>query len=135
MIKKEFPPNYRDILDTFGDTLSEAIFCYGEHIYNPHGRNVTPDLEAHEEAHMKQQGDNPKLWWDRYLTDKDFRLKQEIEAYGTQYAFVKNKGKMPNRLLSWGLDNMAVSLASETYGNIINFQEARSKIRNFAKNL
>lgn len=38
----------------------------------------------HEKVHFRQQNEYPgglAIWWDRYLTDTDFRADQEAEAY------------------------------------------------------
>jgi len=134
-IIKEYPPNMGDIRRTFiAVDNHKPIFAYGNIIYNPHDVKITPDLEAHEQVHCDQQGDYPDVWWFRYLSDRDFRFEQELEAYGTQYAFVK-KHINNSKLLDWGLDKMAEALSGELYGNLIGYGEARSKIRNFAKNL
>ena len=132
-ILTEFPPNYREIVDTFdGVEKGEPIFCYGDTIYNPHKKNITKDLEVHEAVHMKQQGDAPELWWYNYLRDPEFRLSQEIEAYGEQYKFIKEAG-MKGSLLRWALDNMATALSGNIYGNLLSRGEANSKIRNYGK--
>lgn len=132
-IVNDYPPNYRAIVDALGEQPS-AFFCYGDTIYNPSGREVPLDIEKHEEVHMKQQGDNPELWWFRYLSEPDFRFEQELEAYGTQYAIAK-QAVGGGKLLEWALDNMSEAFASESYGSLISFAEARSKIRNFAKSV
>lgn len=129
-ISRELPPNYRTITDSLGD-VGKALFCYGDTIYNPFNRTITPDLEIHEEVHSKQMGDNPDVWWYNYLTDSDFRLTQELQAYATQYAFVKNI--IRGQLLSWSLKKMAEALSSKAYGNLLSLGEAETKIKNYAK--
>ncbi len=130
-IVNDYPPNYRQIVDALGDQ-PEALFCYGDTIYNPRGGDVPPDIEKHEEVHMKQQGSNPDLWYHRYLSSPEFRLEQELEAYGTQYAFAKAALK-GGKLLEWALENMAKALSGGAYGGLLTFAEAKSKIRNYAK--
>lgn len=129
----EFPPNWVDIKNKLGlDEKTKAIFCYGDTIYNVR-EELSKDLIAHELAHSKQQGSNPAVWWFKYLDDKEFRLKEEIEAYGTQYALIAKhlKGKW----LKYGLEQMSRALSGEEYGGIISYGEAVSKIRNKAKEL
>ncbi len=133
-IVNEFPPNFTNIEFVFPNLREhKPIFAYGDTIYNPYEIEVGKDLEIHEEVHSKQQGDDPETWWNKYLTDTEFRLSQEIEAYGTQYAFAK---KYVNRKLSdWLKDKLAKALSGKLYGELLSFQEAESKIRNYAKNI
>lgn len=146
-ISNNHPPLYEAILLAFPavEEQKTSIFCHGDTIYNPFQREITPDLEVHEAVHMEQQGNDPAGWWQLYLTDQDFRLEQEIAAYGAQFAFAKKsieaadekahkEGKMlivgKTKLLDYALDEMAGALSGPTYGNTISFAEARSKIRN-----
>lgn len=131
-IVKGFPPNY-EIITLALNPNKDTIFCYGDTIYNPTGRKLTPDIEHHESIHSKQQGGDPESWWNRYISNKNFRLLEEIEAYGEQYIFAKEHG-VKGRLLEWALDKMAESLSSEVYGNLISYGSAKSKIRNYGKN-
>ena len=94
IIYGQFPPNYGELIEYFDANVLEekkAIFCYGKSIYSPFNRKVTPDVEIHEEVHSKQQEacGNPEMWYYKYINDPEFRLEQEVEAYGTQYAFIK----------------------------------------------
>ena len=137
-VKKETPPNYIAIAKVFPNLeLSTTLFCYGDTIYNPGGKDITPDLEIHEDTHRKQQGLTPDLWWDKYLEDPQFRLSQEIEAYGAQYNFACkaiDEIRGTNRMKKWALEGMAKALSNSMYGNIITMAEAESKIRNYGKN-
>jgi hypothetical protein len=133
-IKKEYPPNYKDIVDKLGTPPDYVIYCYGDTIYNPSGKEITPDFEIHEEVHSKQQGGAPELWWDKYLTDSEFRLNQEIEAYGTQYQFacklideIRGGAKMKK----WMLESMARALSGKEYGGIIGYNQAETAIRKY----
>ncbi len=126
----ENPPNYEDIKSVLNVEGTGAIFCYGDTIYNA-PKDLRPDLIVHEEVHSKQQGQYPQAWWYKYLTDRYFRLDQELEAYSTQYKFVKKY--LNNRLLKAALSDMARALSSEIYGSIIEYKQAESKIRNLAK--
>lgn len=131
-VENLYPPNI-DLIRLSDLKPNETIlFCYGDTIYNPNNIKILPDVEYHEAVHIKQQGENKDLWWSRYLTEKQFRLEQEIEAYGEQYKFNKKFIKN-NKLLKWRLEKMAQALSSETYGNLLNYFQAESKIRNYAK--
>lgn len=136
MLKSDlFPPNYEMIKLVFPNCAEyKPIFAYGDTIYNPFKIEITKDLEIHEEVHSKRQGNNPAEWWGKYLSDREFRLQEEIIAYGTQYAWV-SKLDMKTEIKNWLKDQMAQALSSETYGNLLSYGEAESKIRNYAKNV
>lgn len=133
-ILEEFPPNFKEIEKVFPNLeKSKPIFSYGDTIYNPYKAKVTPDLEVHEAVHGKQQKGDPKTWWGYYLVDPEFRLSQETEAYGAQYCFLKETIKIP-KITDWYLDKISLSLSGELYGNMLNYAQAKSRIRNFYKN-
>jgi hypothetical protein len=133
-IKNELPPNYTEIVQALGTPSPHVIYCYGDTIYNPSGKEITPDFEIHEQVHSKQQGTAPELWWDKYLTDLQFRLNQEIEAYGEQYIFacklideIQGGAKMKK----WMLKSMAEALSGKDYGGIISYSQAETAIRKY----
>ncbi len=123
------PPNI-DLIQAVLKPTHDALYCYGDTIYNPGKRIVTKDLVAHEEVHSKQQGDHVDAWYAKYLTDPQFRLEQEIEAYGAQWLYIKENVK-DAKLRDWLLENMADALSSESYGNLCTFGQAKSWIRNY----
>lgn len=59
-------------------------------------------------------------------------LHEEVIGYGAQYQFAKKAG-VSGKVLEWALDGMARSLSGELYGHIISHNEAKCKIRNYAK--
>lgn len=133
-IKRELPPNYEEIVKTLTPS-DRAVFTWGDTVFAPQlapGSELPPDLMVHEEVHEKQQGNDPEDWWRKYLDDPDFRLEQELQAYGVQYAWVnaldvKRDGK------DKFLDMIAGDLSSPMYGLHLTHAEAVSKIRNKAK--
>jgi hypothetical protein len=132
-IEVGYPPNIEYIKQAL--PINETVvFAYGDTIYNPHDLEILPDIEAHEEVHQKQQGIDPQGWWLRYLTDPQFRLDQEIEAFGVQFAYVRARIKDKNLLYRY-LFGIAINLSSSIYGNLISHAQAESKIRNHAKTL
>lgn len=134
-ILDQFPPNIREIRKKFPVVdVNKPIFAWGDSIFNPYGREITPDLEHHESIHMRQQGNMPEIWWYDYLRDEAFRFSQELEAYGEQYAYVKRAG-IKGKLLEWGLEKMAEALSSDMYGTMCTSNEAKCKIKNFARSL
>ena len=127
-IIEDYPPNYEDITKVFDLTGHKPIFTWGDKIYNPYKATIIPDLIIHEEVHEKQQGDDPKAWWDRFLTDSEFRLSQEVEAFVYQYHFLK--GKLKAKLSKRFLEHFATLLSSQMYGNLLTKPEAETRIRN-----
>lgn len=131
-ISKENPPNWKEIQQfLYPDTGSNAIFCYGDTVYNVPTDTLRDDLMVHEQVHSVQQGIDPKGWWDKYLTDSQFRLGQELEAYGSQYAFLKTIVPKNNH---WRvLYDLARDLSLPIYGLNIIHADAESKIRKASK--
>ena len=121
-IKNHFPPNIDEIRKHFA-IPNNAVFTYGNTIYNPYEVIISDELEKHEETHAKQQGDDPKKWWARYFEDKAFRLAQEVEAYQQQIKFARKTMKNRESLNRY-IHSLAVALSSSMYGNIISYQDA-----------
>ena len=144
-IVEQYPPNYSTLESVF-DITKDTVFCFGKTIYNPFGKELTADVIYHESVHSRQQGDNPDRWWIEYIKSPEFRLSQEIEAYGEQYAFLKRtllpeeekankEGKTAHvrKFIEDSLENMSFALSGGVYGNLISYGEAVSKIRNHAR--
>ena len=130
-IERTFPPNYEDIKKHFPEVEgnSRVIFTYGETLYVPLTSAPIPDhLIVHEQTHTKQQGEDPKAWWDRYFIDIPFRLAQEIEAYKAQYVYYKSRIKDRNQQNRFIVD-LAKMLSSPIYGNSITTSEAIKKLK------
>ena len=131
IIANECPPIYDKILQAGMQPTDNAIYTYGDTIYNRSGGSITPDLMIHEETHCIQQGNDPDGWWDRYLNDGLFRIQQEVEAYANQYKFICQIQKDRNRR-DKVLRNMATILSSPTYGSIIGSSAAYKMIKDKA---
>lgn len=121
-----YPPNIEEIKKHF--SLSDSVvFTYGNKLYNPHKGHVDEHLMKHEETHARQQGDDPAAWWKKYLSDPEFRLQQEAEAYGRQYrSFAVHHDR--NKVFFF-LHGIAYDLSSGIYGNIISLEEAKKLIK------
>lgn len=136
-IKKEYPPNYEEIKNTLGfsdDDVNEMgiVFAYGIVLYNPTGFPIPPHLLVHEKVHQRQQLEmGVKEWWDKYLVDRDFRLSQEIEAYATQYSYVKPL--VSSSTAKTFLSAISSEMASKVYGFMLEYGRAESLIRHKAK--
>ncbi|KKL56187.1 hypothetical protein LCGC14_2247870, partial [marine sediment metagenome] len=81
----------------------------------------------HEKIHSEQQGNDPEDWWKRYLTESDFRLKQEVEAYYAQYSSFKRAHRDKNLQIRY-LYQIAADLSSTIYGSIVTHREAMNLI-------
>ncbi len=131
-IVEGFPPCYEDIKRFFPISIY-SVYAYGNTLYkhplNEH--EIPPDTEWHESIHSKQQREDPQTWWMRYCVDKKFRLQQELEAYGGQYAIIC--AHWPTRTHKDFLFALASDLASEQYGVGLSYQQAEQLIRLQAK--
>lgn len=135
-ILTQHPPNYEELKEAFGFTDKKIVyFTYGNILYNPHGKPITSDLIRHEETHMEQQQGDPtvaKIWWARYLVDPDWRMEQEGEAYGNQYAFICQNVKDKNKRAQY-LHEFAKAMAGPLYGSVIGYSDAITKIKEYAE--
>ncbi|RLF07585.1 MAG: hypothetical protein DRJ64_02660 [Thermoprotei archaeon] len=125
-IINRFPPNIETIKKYFA-VADNTIFTYGDTIYNPANGHIDRALEKHEAVHSRQQGDEPDVWWAKYIASEDFRLSQEVEAYQTQYREKKQMIKDKNQLFRYA-NQLATDLSSNLYGKVINHQDAMTAI-------
>lgn len=123
-----FPPNYQQIVKAFPHVRHKPVlFAYGDTIYNPMRTKIPPTLIAHEAVHAGQQRmdwQDPTQWWDRYIADKEFRLRQEIPAHIAEY-----KAQATLRQLT----AIAKRLASSLYGDLIDYEHAYALILDGAR--
>jgi len=128
-IIKAFPPNYADICKALPGVKGKGmvVFTYGDTIYTPTGQSIQEHLRRHEETHERQQAKmTPKVWWERYLSDPSFRFSQELEAYQTQYKYIKdNLGREFRRKM---LGHISKDLASDIYGEVCDKETAKKLI-------
>ncbi len=122
-VLKGYPPNYTTIAKVFGvKGRNTIIFAYAPHIYAPSGRGLRVDLIEHEKVHLRQQGDDPAGWWERYMCDSAFRADQEVEAYTRQLHVAKlyNNRKDYTRIVM----DCVKQLSGPIYGNVLTRAEA-----------
>lgn len=132
-IIKDYPPNYSELKRFFPLDLPDyvPVFPWGDVLYNPSGNEISPDLMFHEEIHSKQQGDYPEIWWQRYCSDSQFRLEQEVEAYAGQLNFVKRA--LGSKIAKEFLGCFAKDLSSPLYQLKITYFQAETLIRCHSK--
>lgn len=87
MIILEQPPNFEQIKVAFPKAENPGVlFAFDGNIYNPSGIVVPPALIAHEEVHLHRQVRQGAYdWWDRYLTDHEFRYYEELLAHVAEF--------------------------------------------------
>lgn len=131
-IKIAKPPIYDSACSAFKINPETVLFTYGDTIYNPGGVNLSDDLIKHEEVHAEQQNHNDEeaaLWWGKYLRDPEFRLKQEVEAYGKQYWYIcryKTSNKQTQFTI---LKRFAQILSGPLYGECVGLLRAMQLIK------
>lgn len=127
-IRKEFPPNIKDIEKVFNLKDKKPIFAWNPIIYAPYGGDIDEPLRVHELTHFNQQGDYPELWWKYYIEDPKFRLEAEIEAYHNQYQALKKIVKDKNKQALY-LRMICLDLSSEMYDKICTYDEAVKAVK------
>ena len=123
----EWPPNIEEIKKVFAIN-STTVFTYGDTIYNPNSCPLDTPILTHEELHSRQQGEDPKAWWDKYLSDIEFRLEQELAAYQVQY-WVQCKFIPDRNTRALNLQRLAETLAGSMYNNLISVKRAKELIK------
>lgn len=116
----DYPPNYEAINKVFDIKDKPGIvFTYGYKLYVPGGKSVEVDkhLLIHEETHAAQQtAMGVEKWWEQYLSEPQFRLVNEVEAYRNQY---RSMGSLSLRQRKGYLDHIVKDLSGAMYGNVV----------------
>lgn len=135
-LKHELPPNWEELKKMFPAIEGQEqriIFTYFPHIYMPREIALPPDLAVHESIHLHQQSEmTPGVWWENYIQNKEFRLHEELIAYGAQLHWWSAHRNAVFKLIQ---HQLATDLSSEFYGNIISYSEASTQIKKIAKSL
>lgn len=137
-IKFDYPPNYPDIVKAFPavkDNL-RVVFTYGDTLYVPGKHAIPGHLKIHEQTHMDQQAKLTKsaaYWWELYIDSPAFRVEQELEAYGNQYAYINSQKDLTRSEKKRYLRAFATDLASEIYGQNLDVKQTMDRIVSFAK--
>lgn len=144
-IIKAYPPNYVQIRTAFPQVVGRQgiLYAWGDRIYNPSGVNLPWWLKEHEEVHGSRQShvfhpqntalgtewenDAIRTWWDKYITDPNFRLWEEILAHRAEWevysSLYVNRAQQKTYLAS-----MAERLSGPLYNNMIGLAEAVKEI-------
>jgi hypothetical protein len=133
-IVETFPPNYKQICDRFPTVANtpDALFMYDIVLHNPHKIKLLDHVIIHETVHSYQQAGKPEEWYEKYFTDTQFRLSQEVEAYGMQFAYILDQGN--HRDYNDGmLFQIAGKLKDPIYDFDLNYMQAELMIKRVAK--
>ena len=106
-----------------------TVISFGSKIYTKYRLDLP--LYAHEFTHCEQQRFSSLyaiVWWIKYVTNSQFRLKQEIDAYRTQYEVFKSKIKDREKVNRY-LYLLAQELSGRRYNSIINLTDAIGAIK------
>lgn len=121
----DYPPNYAVISKVFDIKDKPGIvFTYGYKLYVPGGEKVQIDkhLLIHEETHAAQQtAMGVEKWWEQYLSEPQFRLVNEVEAYRNQY---RSMGSLSLSQRRGYLDHIVKDLSGAMYGNVVSQEDA-----------
>ena len=121
------PPNYSDILRVFPKAAGKkVIFAYNNAIYIPSGRELPPELRAHEFVHLGRQGETEEEaqeWWYKYLNDQSFRYHEEVLAHRAEYETLLFPESTRQRRRG-ALKATAKKLSAPLYGSMTTRQQA-----------
>ncbi len=123
MIKIARPPNFERIHAAFPDADKRGVlFAYGEDVYNPSNVHIPAWLLAHEHRHCARQWQaDPEAWWEKYITDHEFRYREELIAHAEEY--VAQAKVMKDRNARARLE---MRTAARLVAPLYNYQPARS---------
>lgn len=126
----ERPPNFDKILAVFPLAMSPSvIFAYGDKIFVPGGKEIPPEILAHERVHCERQlMMGVEAWWDRYLIDPRFRYEEELLAHQVEYSFLR--GLYPGQARKKSiLKHVAGKLSSRLYGAMVSLEQAKKALK------
>lgn len=123
------PPNFEKIVAACPGAAGPGVmFAYAGKVYAPGRKTLTRELDAHERVHIERQGTDPDAWWERYLRDMDFRLKEEILAHQAEERMYRARHIDPVKRYR-ALREIAGKLASPLYGGMISRSQAEAEIK------
>ena len=124
VIYDEYPPIFDRIKEAFPLAGEKTIFAYGDKVYVPSGKQIPPEILAHEKIHCERQMKmGLAAWWDQYLVDPHFRFKEELIAHQVEYHFLRNlhPGKKYKGSI---IEHVAKKLSNPLYGGMCSFRRA-----------
>jgi len=129
-----YPPNIADIEKVFplAREIEGVCFAYGNTIYSPDKGKISIPVLKHEFVHCQRQGsaeDGIIEWWDKYLTDIDFRYMEEKIAHIAEYVKACELAADRNARRR-ALTCISKKLSHKLYGNMVTLEHARKALKN-----
>lgn len=122
------PPNYDAIVARFPDVAGKGVlFAWQDLIYNPGGVSIPPQLIVHEAVHGRRQGAAVEGWWDSYLFDDQFRLREEVAAHQAEYWAVC-RARSDKAVRARALESISARLCGPLYGGVVTPDDARKLV-------
>jgi hypothetical protein len=126
-IVNDKPPLYDRIIQVFPNGAKHGVlFSWGDVIYNPSGITISQALLAHEDVHGQRQVGDIEGWWEKYLTDPEFRLREEFLAHCAE--IMQFNATHARHMRRAYLVQVAGRLSGPLYGNLISFAKAKSNL-------
>lgn len=137
-IIKDKPPNWADIVKVFPSVSKTptVVFAYGEVIYSPSSETLPEAILAHEKVHsdrMLELPGGPEEWWQRYLSDIQYRFEEELLAHCIEFE-VLSKGQPRNARRAF-LKHVSDKLSSPIYGPMCNRAFAKESIKQLLEDI
>lgn len=118
------PPIYDRLVEKFNVSMDNGLII--AYYPNIHCRFEIPELKRiHESIHLARQKDmGVEFWWDLYLSNEQFRLEEELLAYGAEIKAIRELDIDRNnrRFL---LNEIYTNLSSSMYGNLLTKEQAK----------
>lgn len=124
----EKPPVFDQCQELFGIDWASTIFAYTPNIHAEDPKTLDDDIVEHEMVHIERQNGDAQLWWERYLTDPQFRLEEELVAYRRQYFYLRDNKKIDRNDLDKKVRAWSLNLSGRGYGFLTDYQTAYYKI-------
>ena len=129
------PPVFDRCVAAFGHEAiigRPIVWSWGNKVFNPLGIEIPPEILAHEKVHGERQSSDPvriNAWWDKYLTDAQFRYDEELVAHRAEWHayFRRRPGKDNTEVLN----KIAERLASSLYGGCCTVAQAKDAIQDW----
>lgn len=123
------PPVFEQCKEMFGIDWDYTTFAYYPSIHTKDPNSLSDDIIQHEYIHLKRQKEiGTEVWWEKYLTDNQFRLDEELLAYRRQYNYLKermDRNELHRLVMFW-----SHTLGSKSYGFLIDPKIALKEIKN-----
>lgn len=128
VVSHVIPPIYGELKKKFGVNWDKDLIIAWDGKIHSKG-DIWPQKIVHEQVHLKQQEKlGNEAWWKLYLESDVFRFQEELLAYRAEANFIKKYIK--NREDKFHIiREIAKNFSGETYGNLVNFDEAMKLIQ------